>query len=154
MERLSQKTINNNSGQDLYDYFFNGIKLKYVYADDQREIDSDVDWEEAGMDWLQEELLDGEEFEFFDGHNSFIYTSLYRVANIKKRLWRKTQYQGQMVTVVLQHKGLSVHRLVKKRWGIEMDYDSLPQIVKDGMNSATYFNKLKNKKEQNAKKTR
>ena len=27
-------------------------------------------------------------------------------------------------------------------------------ILKDGMNSETYFNKLKNKKEQNAKKTR
>jgi hypothetical protein len=35
-----------------------------------------------------------------------------------------------------------------------MDYDSLPQIVKDGMNSATYFNKLKKKKETNAKKAR
>ena len=154
MERLSQKTINNNSGQDLYDYFFNGIKLKYVYADDKREVGNHADWEEDGLDWLHEELLDGEEFDFFDGDNKFIYTSFYRVANIKKKLWRRTQYQGQMVTVVLNFTGISVHRFVKKRWGIEMDYDSLPQIVKDGLNSATYFNKLKNKKEQNAKKAR
>ena len=89
MERLSQKTINNNSGQDLYDYFFNGIKLKYVYADDKREVGNHADWEEDGLDWLHEELLEGEEFDFFDGDNKFIYTSFYRVANIKKKTMEK-----------------------------------------------------------------
>ena len=146
MEQLSQKTINNNSGQDLYDYFFNGIPLKIVFKKDKEDFRRDFAWEEDGIEWLEEQLLEGEEWDFYDAERKFVYTSFYRVANIKKKLWRRTQYQGQMVTVILDYKGLSVHRLVYKKWGIQMDYDSLPQIIKDGMNSVSYFKKLQKKR--------
>lgn len=154
MQQLSQKTLNSNSGQDLYDYFFNNGKLKYVFTKEKDNTYTNFNWEDEGIDWLEEQLLDGEEWDFFDSERKFIYTSLYRVANIKKKLWRRTQYQGHMVTVVLDYKGISVHRLVKKRWGIQMDYDSLPQLIKDGMNSISYFKKLQKKKETNAQKAR
>ena len=148
--KLNQKTLTHNSGGDLWDHFFYKTPLKYVYSDDDANdddsFDDDPNWLVQGLEWLDSELGDGEEWDYYDGDDQYIYTSMARLANLKKQLWRRTQFQGSIITAVVKRGGISVDKLVKQRWGIKVDYYTLPDEVKKYVNADTYLKKLEKKR--------
>lgn len=147
--KLNQKTIIHNSGGDLWDHFFYKTPLKYVYSDDEVDDGSfydDPTWLVQGLKWLESELMDGEQWDYYQNDDSVVYTSMARVANLKKKLWRRTQFQGSIITAVVKQGALSIDKLVKQRWGITIDYYSLPQEVKNTINADSYLSKLEKKR--------
>lgn len=148
--KLNQKTLNHNSGGDLWDHFFYKTPLKYVYSDDDsNEGDSfqdDPQWLVDGLEWLESELVDGEQWDYYENDDQYIYTSMGRVGNLKKQVWRKAQFQGSIITIVVKKGSISLDKLVKDKWGINIDYYSLPQEVKNTINADSYLNKLDKKR--------
>lgn len=153
--KLTQHQLIHNSGQDLWDYFFNSVPLKFVKEEGGEDVLTDEPkWMVEGLEWLHSELLDGEKFEYYE-NEIFVYTIFGRIGNLKKKQWKKTQMQGAHITTAVDRVGISVSRIVKEKWGVQLDYYSLPKEVKDTINAETYLLKLEKKKEKtNGKKAR
>ena len=93
------------------------------------ENENGMDWYDAGIEWLTEELLDGEVFEIFEESSAFAYTSMGRHANIKKKKWRKLSMQGNYIAGNMSGGAFSLSKKIKERWNIDLDDRTLPYEV-------------------------
>ena len=123
MLKLNDKELIHNNGSDIWDYMFESQPLPKRFSVDEDIVD---DWYESGIEWLTDELLDGEVFEVFEESAAFAYTSMGRHANIKKKKWRKLSMQGNSVAGNMSGGAFSLSKLIKERWNIDIDYRTLP----------------------------
>lgn len=124
MRQLNEKELIHNHGSALWDYLFESQPLPNRFTDE--ESDGDADWFDDGISWLMDELLDGEVFEYFDDSDIFVFTSLGRHVNIKKKKYRALTLQGSSIAGNTNGGAFSMTKIVKDRWGIELDYKTLP----------------------------
>ena len=124
--KLSDKDLIYNSGGDLWDYIFENQKLPKTWAEEIEEEDEDMDWYDEGVEWLQDELLDGEVFEVFEDFDIYAFTSLGRHANLKKKTFKALTLQGNTIAGNITGGAFSMSKMVKDRWNIELDYTKLP----------------------------
>lgn len=122
---LNDKEIIYNDGGDLWDYIFENQRLPKTWKEVVEE-DKDLDWYDEGIEWLQDELLDGEVFEMFEDFDIYAYTSLGRHANLKKKNFKALTLQGKTIAGNITGGAFSMSKLVKERWNIELDYTKLP----------------------------
>jgi hypothetical protein len=149
--KLTEKQLIHNSGQDLWDYFFNNVPLKYVGdVGGEEDMSEDPKWYTEGMAWFESQLLEGEKWDYYLS-DKFVYTIYGRLANIKNKQWRRTQMQGAHITTTVDKGGISLSRLVYNRWGVKIDYHTLPSVIKDTINAESYLSKLEKKREKNGK---
>ena len=126
--KLTHKELIYNSGDELWNYMYYDIKLPYRQSE-QEEDDIIDDWYEDGLDWLSDELLDGEVFEIMVEDSQYAITSLGRHANIKKKSFKALTLQGNSIAGNLGGGAFSVSKKVKERWNIDLDYTKLPYEV-------------------------
>ena len=121
---LTPHQLIHNDGADLWDYLFEGQRLKYI---GDTELDSgETDWYDEGITWLTDELLDGEIFTTFEENEAFAYTSMGRHVNLKKQTYRKLTLQGNTIAGNMNKGAFSMSKLVKSTWNIDLDYRKLP----------------------------
>ena len=121
---LTPQQLIHNDGADLWDYLFEGQRLKYI-GDEGLEIDG-PDWYDEGISWLTDELLDGEIFQVFEDNETFAFTSMGRHVNLKKKTYRKLTLQGNTIAGNMNHGAFSMSKLVKETWNIDLNYKTLP----------------------------
>lgn len=127
---LTHHQLVHNSGGDLWDYLFENQPLKHLGV--KEEDDEKDEWYEQAIDWLTEQLFDGEVFEVMEEDDRYAYTSLGRHANLKKREFKALQLQGNSICGNMKGGAISFSKLVKNRWNIDLDYKTLPyEIQKD-----------------------
>ena len=130
MLKLNEKELIHNNGSDIWDYMFESQPLPRTFkAIDDMESENGMDWYDEGIEWLTDELLDGEVFEIFEESATFAYTSMGRHANIKKKKWRKLSMQGNSLAGNMSGGAFSLSKLIKERWNIDIDYRTLPYEV-------------------------
>ena len=126
--RLTEKEIIYNSGDELWNYMFYEIKLPYRQSE-QEEDDELDDWYEAGLEWISEELLDGEIFEVLEDNPTYAFTSMGRHANLRKKSFKALTLQGNSIAGNMTGGAFSMSKLVKDKWNIDLDYTTLPYDV-------------------------
>lgn len=122
MRQLNEKELIHNHGSDIWDYLFESQPIPKKYDSD----DSADEWFDDGVSWLMEELLDGEVFEYFEESDRFVYTSMGRHVNLKKRAFRSLTLQGNTIAGNSNGGAFSMSKMVEARWGIKLDYKTLP----------------------------
>ena len=122
MRELNEKELIHNHGSDIWDYLFESQPIPNKYDAD----DSLDEWFDDGISWLMDELLDGEVFEYFEESDRFVYTSMGRHVNIKKRAFRSLTLQGNTIAGNSNGGAFSMSKMVEARWGIRLDYRTLP----------------------------
>jgi len=146
--KLTHKELIYNSGDELWNYMYYDIKLPYRQSE-QEEDDIIDDWYEDGLDWLSDELLDGEVFEIMVEDSQYAITSLGRHANIKKKSFKALTLQGNSIAGNLGGGAFSVSKKVKERWNIDLDYTKLPYEVKQHIKTTNAAKHIKEWIEQN-----
>ena len=132
MRELNHKEIIYNDGGDLWDYMFENQKLPKTWKEvDEKQsgyklTEEDSDWFDEGIEWLKDELLDGEVFEIFPDYDIYAYTSLGRHANLKKKTFKALTLQGNTIAGNITGGAFSMSKMVKERWNITLDYTKLP----------------------------
>ena len=126
--KLTEKEIIYNSGDELWNYMFYEIKLPYRQSE-QEEDDELDDWYETGLEWISEELLDGEIFEVLEDNPTYAFTSMGRHANLRKKSFKALTLQGNSIAGNMTGGAFSMSKLVKDRWNITLDYTTLPYDV-------------------------
>ena len=126
--KLTEKEIIYNSGDELWNYMFYEIKLPYRQSE-QEEDDELDDWYEAGLEWISEELLDGEIFEVLEDNPTYAFTSMGRHANLRKKSFKALTLQGNTIAGNMTGGAFSMSKLVKDKWNIDLDYTTLPYDV-------------------------
>ena len=126
--KLTEKEIIYNSGDELWNYMFYEIKLPYRQSE-QEEDDELDDWYEAGLEWISEELLDGEIFEVLEDNPTYAFTSMGRHANLRKKSFKALTLQGNSIAGNMTGGAFSMSKLVKDKWNIDLDYTTLPYDV-------------------------
>ena len=126
---LSDYAVIHNSGQDLWDYLFEGQRLKNFEEAD----DADEPWYDEGIQWLTDELCKGEVFQILDDNPVYALTSMGRLANIKRKTFKALVMECKSIQGNITGGAVSVTRMVKEIWGIELDYDKLPVEVQMGI---------------------
>ena len=144
---LSNETIVHNSGEDLWNYLFYGTKLDF-YDESQSD---ESDWYDEGIKWLEDELLDGEMYQIVEENPVYAYTSLGRFANIKYQAFRKLNLQCNSIAGNMTGGAFSMTKLVKQRWGIELNYETLHEEAKKHVHIRLMSKQMK---ENHGKKTR
>jgi hypothetical protein len=122
VRQLNEKELIHNHGSDIWDYLFESQPIPRRYDAD----DSADEWFDDGVSWLMEELLDGEVFEYFEESDRFVYTSMGRHVNLKKRAFRSLTLQGNTIAGNSNGGAFSMSKMVEARWGIKLDYKTLP----------------------------
>ena len=125
---LTHKHLVHNSGEDLWDYMFENQPLKYLGLED--EADENAEWYQDSIDWMTEQLLDGEVFATFTQDERYAYTSLGRHINLKKKRFNALMLQGWTIAGNMQQGAFSMTKLVKSKWDIDLDYRTLPEEVR------------------------
>lgn len=135
MKRLTNKELIHNSGQDIWDYLFEDVKLPRVYQDPEL---GDVDLS-SFYSWLDSELIGDEEYEDVEWCDAFIVTSHGRVARkkIDNQCWKGVTLQsakpfatlGSILTHEGVNKNIAINKEVEKIWGIKLNYYDLPKEV-------------------------
>ena len=146
--KLTHKELIYNSGDELWNYMYYDIKLPYRQSE-QEEDDIIDDWYEDGLDWLSDELLDGEVFEVMEENSQYVLTSLGRHANIKKKSFKALTLQGNSIAGNLAGGAFSMSKRVKERWNIDLDYTKLPYEVKQHIKTTNAAKHIKEWIEQN-----
>lgn len=147
--KLTTKALIHNSGLDLWNHFYYNTPINHMYDEEgDSSMNDELAWFTEGMDWMKSELLDNEKWAYYDGDDKIIFTSYGRVGNIKKKQWRIIQYQGSVLTTVVKQGGISVSKIVRNEWGIDIDYDTLPDEVKKTINARSYLNQLQQRKDR------
>jgi hypothetical protein len=126
--RLTEKEIIYNSGDELWNYMFYEIKLPYRQYEEDEDADLD-DWYEVGLEWLSDELLDGEIFEVLEDNPTYAFTSMGRHANLRKKSFKALTLQGNSIAGNMTGGAFSMSKLVKNKWNIDLDYTTLPYDV-------------------------
>ena len=125
--KLNDNDLIHNDGSDLWDYMFEGVKLPKTYSQVEEE-DMD-DWYEEGIEWLTDNLLDGEVFEIFEEDNAYAFTSFGRHAHLKRKNFKALTLQGNSIAGNMKAGAFSMSKRVKARWNIDLDYKTLPNEV-------------------------
>ena len=146
--KLTHKELIYNSGDELWNYMYYDIKLPYRQSE-QEEDDIIDDWYEDGLDWLSDELLDGEIFEVMVEDSQYAITSLGRHANIKKKSFKALTLQGNSIVGNLGGGAFSLSKKVKERWNIDLDYTKLPYEVSKHIKTTNAAKHIKDWIEQN-----
>jgi len=146
--KLTHKELIYNSGDELWNYMYYDIKLPYRQSE-QEEDDIIDDWYEDGLDWLSDELLDGEVFEVMEENSQYVLTSLGRHANIKKKSFKALTLQGNSIAGNLAGGAFSMSKRVKERWNIDLDYTKLPYEVTQHIKTTNAAKHIKEWIEQN-----
>ena len=146
--KLTHKELIYNSGDELWNYMYYDIKLPYRQSE-QEEDDIIDDWYEDGLDWLSDELLDGEVFEVMEENSQYVLTSLGRHANIKKKTFKALTLQGNSIAGNLGGGAFSLSKKVKERWNIDLDYTKLPYEVSKHIKTTNAAKHIKDWIEQN-----
>lgn len=123
--RLTEKEIIYNSGDELWNYMFYEIKLPYRQSEQEGDNELD-DWYETGLEWISDELLDGEIFEVIEDNPTYAFTSMGRHANLKKKSFKALTLQGNSIAGNMTGGAFSMSKMVKDRWDIDLDYTTLP----------------------------
>ena len=126
---LSNKAIAHNSGDDLWNYLYYGVKLPNTDYEDSV-VEEESDWYEEGLKWIESELIDGEMYAVMD-NPVYVYTSIGRFANIKYKSFRRLTLQCHSISGNRSGGAFSMTKEVRNRWGIELEYDKLPKESKD-----------------------
>ena len=126
--KLTEKEIIYNSGDELWNYMFYEIKLPYRQSEQEGDDELD-DWYETGLEWLSDELLDGEIFEVLEDNPTYAFTSMGRHANLRKKSFKALTLQGNSIAGNMTGGAFSMSKLVKNKWNIDLDYTTLPYDV-------------------------
>ena len=127
--RLTEKELIHNDGGDIWNYmFYENARLPYRQKEQEEEIDLD-DWYESGLEWLTDELLDGEIFEVLEDNPTYAFTSMGRHANLRKKSFKALTLQGNSIAGNMTGGAFSMSKLVKDKWNIDLDYTTLPYDV-------------------------
>ena len=125
MRELNERELIHNHGSDIWDYLFESQRLPNIYKDEEIGEDG-VHWFDEGVDWLMGELLDGEVFDYFEESDTFAFTSMGRHINLKKKAFKALTLQGNSIAGNSNGGAFSMSKLVEDRWGIRLDYKTLP----------------------------
>lgn len=128
IRRLSDYSLINNSGLDLWDYLFEGQRLKKF------EESEDLSWYDDGIDWLTTQLLPGELFKIYEENPVYAYTNLGRVSNIKRKTFKKITKQSSTFQVNFSGGAVSLTKMIKHGFGIILTLDNMPDEVKSLVN--------------------
>lgn len=135
--KLTSKQVIHNSGGDLWDFIFEGQTLPKMHFDeDEFTLDNTPDWYDNGIDWITEWLQDDEKWEFIKDSDKIIYTSLGRLANIKTQKFKGTSLQGNTIAGNINAGAISLTKLVRESWDIELTYEGIPKDIRCDINMA------------------
>ena len=140
---LSNKAITHNSGDDLWNYLYYGVRLPNMDYDDLV-AEEESDWFDEGIKWIQSELIDGEMYEVMD-NPTYIFTSIGRFANIKYQTFRRLTLQCHTIQGNRGCGVFSMTKEVRDRWGIDLVYDDLPKEAKDLITHSIRTTQIKGK---------
>ena len=129
-KELTNEQIVWNSGQDLWNYLFEGGRLSH-YGDGEEELEEENDWFDEGILWIQEELFDGEVYQVLEENMMYAFTSMGRYCNLKKKQWRKGSLHCNSIMGNITGGSISLSKMARETWGIELVYDNLPKEVKE-----------------------
>lgn len=134
---LTEYQLIHNDGSDLWDYLFESQPLKHLVGEES-DIDQKQDWYDEGLEWLSEELLQDEKWEFIEDNDKIIYTSFGRLANIERKRFKGTSMQGNTIAGNINKGAISVTKLVRQTWNIELLYEDIPNDIRGniGMTNA------------------
>ena len=125
---LSNYSVIHNSGQDLWDYLFEGQKLKNF-----EEVKEDEEWYDESIQWLTDELLDGEIFQVIEDDPGYAITSMGRLVNLKRKLFKSLVIECHSIQGNISGGAVSITRMVKEIWNIDLNYADLPYEVQRGI---------------------
>lgn len=133
--KLTSKQIIHNSGADLWDFIFEAQPLSNMhFDDDELTLDNTPDWYDNGIEWVSEWLLDDEKWNFIKDQDKIIYTSFGRLANIERKRFKGTSMQGNTIAGNINSGAISLTKLVRETWGIELTYEGIPRDVRADIN--------------------
>ena len=109
----------------LWNYLFESQPLPNNFKDEEVG-ETGVDWFDEGVSWLMDELLDGEVFDYYEDSDTYAFTSMGRHVNLKKKTFKALTLQGNSIAGNANGGAFSMSKLVERRWGIRLDYRTLP----------------------------
>jgi hypothetical protein len=127
---LTDYAIIHNSGQDLWDYLFEGQRLKNFEAEEEEQ---DSEWYDEGIQWLTDELYRGEVFQILEDNPVYAITSMGRLANIKRKTFKALVMECHSIQGNITGGAVSVTKMVREIWNIDLKYDNLPAEVQMGI---------------------
>jgi len=145
---LNDKELIYNDGSAIWDYMFENQRLPNTWAD-YEEVEPEMDWYDEGIEWLTDELLDGEIFSVFEDYEIYAFTSLGRHANLKKKNFKAMTLQGNTIAGNITGGAFSMSRMVKDKWNITLDYTKLPYECTKHIKTTNASKHLKEWIEQN-----
>ena len=144
--KLTSKHIIHNSGADLWDYIFENQPLsKMQFDEDEFTLENTPNWYDDGIDWISEWLGDDEKWSFIENSDKIIYTSYGRLANIERKKFKGTSMQGNTVAGNINKGAISVTKLVRQSWGIQLTYEDIPHDIRGSINLTNAAKWIKDK---------
>jgi hypothetical protein len=125
VKSLNNYSLIHNSGLELWEYLFEGQKLKNF-----EECEDDAEWFEEGKEWMKQQLLQGEIFEIYEENNVYAYTNYGRVANIKRKSFKKITKQSHTFQVNFSGGAISLTKMIKEAFGIILNMDDMPEEIR------------------------
>jgi len=126
---LTEYQLIHNDGSDLWDYLFEDQPLKHLIGD-EGDIDQKEDWYDVGLEWLSEQLLQDEKWSFIEDSDKIIYTSYGRLVNIERQRFKGTSMQGNTIAGNVNKGAISLTKLVRETWNIELQYEDIPNDIR------------------------
>jgi len=126
---LTEFQLIHNDGADLWDYLFEDQPLKHLIGDEM-DIDQKEDWYDEGLEWISEWILPNEKWSFIEYSDKIIYTSYGRLANIERKRFKGTSMQGNTIAGNVSKGAISITKLVRETWNIELQYEDIPSDIR------------------------
>ena len=126
---LTEFQLIHNDGSDLWDYLFEDQPLKHLYGEEP-DPDQKEDWYDEGLEWISEWILPDEKWAFIEDNDKIIYTSLGRLANIERKRFKGTSMQGNTIAGNINKGAISITKLVRETWDIELLYEDIPSDIR------------------------
>ena len=126
---LTDYQLVHNSGQELWDYLFENQPLQHLYGEEE-DMDQQPDWYDAGLEWISEWVLTDEKWSFVEDSDKIIFTSYGRLANIERKKFKGTSMQGNTIAGNLNKGAISLTKLVRETWDIELKYENIPSDIR------------------------
>lgn len=126
--KLTEFQLIHNSGADLWDYLFEDQPLRHLIGEEQD--DTEEDWYDEGLEWISEWILPDEKWAFIEYNDKIIYTSYGRLANIERKRFKGTSMQGNTIAGNINKGAISITKLVRETWNIELQYEDIPSDIR------------------------
>ena len=120
--RLTDEMIRTNSGQDLWDYLFESVPLPKKIVDSINEEDK---WKTEGEEWLENILLEDEDYKLYEKDERYAFTSKGRFFNIKYKKQSRLMLHSKALRVNMGGTTHSVTKLIKKYFNEDVTIDNL-----------------------------